>query len=276
MRLATPSLLLAAALASIYLSSYSTGLAGRGDDGTSSGLAGTACGTCHNGGDYATATALELLDGEGEAVSTYRPGETYTMRVTIATASATAPGGYGLQVLAVDADVTQAGAFGDPPVDTKVTSLRGRSYFEHRRRLAASASVQEIAWTAPAAGTGAVTVYAVGNAVNGNGGTSGDEVDEAIVTFAEEGASATTVERRWPGDVRAYAQTGGRVRVLREGPATERYTFAIYGLGGGVVASWRVLAQAPQTVTGLAPGLYVVRVVDGGGAVASRMVAVVQ
>ena len=269
MRLPTFSLALAAGAACLYLSSYSSGPAANNNDATSSGLRGSSCGSCHRGGNYGTATTLELLDGTGAAVDAYRPGETYTMRVSIGTSSA--PGGFGFHVLAVDADVQQAGTYGTPPTDTRLSELSGRTYFEQRRRL--TDATHEIAWTAPAAGTGEVTVYAVGNAVNGNSGTSGDEPDEAIVTFAEAGASA--VQRTaWPAGLRAFSPEAGTLKLLPDVAAADNYRVDVVSASGQAVASGRVLAQAPLSFPGLAAGLYVVRLTDGRGAVASRAVPV--
>ena len=272
MALRTTALALAAVTAALYLSSYSSGPAGsNGVDATSSGFGRQACGSCHRGGDYGTATALQLLDEAGEAVDAYRPGQTYTVRLDIGTS--TAPGGYGFQVLALlEAARTQAGTFGEAPANTSVTELGGRSYFEHRRRL--SAATHEIEWTAPEAGSGAVVVYAVGNAVNGTGGTSGDEVDEAVVTFPEAAASALA-EMSWPAALRHANPAPGELRLWSTHGATAGEV-TVASIGGRTYARSVLAKAAPLTVRGLPPGLYAVRLRDGEGRVATRLLPVLR
>ena len=271
MRLRPLSLTFAALAAALYLSSYSTGPAARGTDATSSGFGRQACGSCHRGGSFGTNTTVALFDADGARVEAYAPGQTYTLRIDIATE--VAPGGYGFQVLAVDAAGGSAGAYGDAPADTRTSALGGRTYFEHRRPLASAA--HEIAWTAPPAGAGTVTVYGVGNAINRNGGTSGDEVDEAVVSFAEAGASAVA-ESAWPTDVNASAPGGGTLVVAPPRDPGETYAVGLFALDGRAVASRRVLAQAPLAYGALAPGVYVLRLTDAGGATATRLVPVLR
>ena len=271
MRLRTPALALAAAAALLYLSSYSSGPARNNVDTTSSGFGGSACGSCHRGGNYATATTLRLLDAAGEAVEAYRPGETYTLRLDIGATGA--PGGYGFQLLAIrEADRAQAGAFGEAPANTQLSTLGGRSYFEHRRRLAEA--THEIAWTAPEAGTGPVVVYAVGNAVNGNGGTSGDDVDEAVVTFPEATSSPAT-PTAWPRTLRWSSPAAGALRLWTTDAAV-RGEVSVATMDGRTVAQ-SVLANAlPVVVRDLAPGLYAVRLTDAEGRVAARVLPVLR
>ena len=268
MRLRPLSLALAAGSALLYLSSYSTGPAARGVDATPSGL-GRTCAGCHSGGNFGTNTSITLLDADGGRVGAYVPGETYTLRINIATAND--PGGYGFQILAVDSENVQAGVYGQPPADTRTPELTGRTYFEHRRRL--TSSTHEIAWIAPPAGTGTVTFYGVGNAVDGTGGTGGDETDEAIVRVGEQGASATA-ELAWPAAVRVLSPGAGRLEVLPKGADRAAYTVQLVGMDGRGVASRRVLAQAPLAYGGLVPGIYVLRLTDASGAVATRLVPV--
>lgn len=258
-------------LSSFYLSSYSSGLAANGNDGTSSGAPNSiACASCHRGGAFGTATSATLLGADGVPVEAYVPGQTYTLKIDIATA--TTPGGYGFQALVVDATRAQAGTFGAAPANTRVTELNDRSYFEHSRRLASG--TQEIAWTAPASGTGSVTLYAVGNAVNGNGGTSGDLPDEAIVTF-REGTASSTAESAWPAQFSVRTPGRGVVEIIAtdDGPA-ETYTVELYDLSGRRQATG-VLAKADEVTFGnLTAGIHVVMVKTGAGRVAGRTVTV--
>ena len=120
-----------------------------------------------------------------------------------------------------------------------------------------------------------MTVYAVGNAVNGNGGQSGDEPNEATVTFAEASASAL-LALAWPQALRLSSARAGTIRLLPDTADAEEYSVDVVGIDGRAVAPRRVLAKAPLSFRGLAPGVYVVRVTDARGAVAARMVPVLR
>lgn len=170
----------AAVLAATVFSSYSSGVSSQ-FDGTGSPFANTVCGNCHNGGPYATEATLQLRDLSGAPVTSYLPGETY--RLHIGRRVATAAAAMGVQAVVLDGANEQAGAFGAAPDGTRVLERQGRSYLDHQRRLLDSVVV--IDWTAPAAGTGPVDVYAVVNSVNANRGTSGDSADEVQLTIAE-------------------------------------------------------------------------------------------
>ena len=179
------------ALATAFvLTSYSSGITSTGD-ATGSPLSNRNCAGCHSGGTFGTDTQVRLLDANGAAVASYVPGETYRLQVEIATT--TAPGGYGMQAVVLDARDAQAGAFGTPPSGLRVSARGGVDYVDHTRRL--PDAVHEIEWRAPAAGTGTVSVYAVGNAVNGNGGTSGDQPDTGSLTVQEAAAPPTYTQR---------------------------------------------------------------------------------
>lgn len=173
-----------AAVSAVALTAYSSGPTDRvGDVSGSPFAAANACANCHNGGSLTPETTLELVGADGTSRDAYVPGATYTLRVAVT--GADEAGGYGFQAVVLDGADVQAGVFGDDAPDgTRVAPLARRSYFEHSRRR--EDSTAEISWTAPAAGTGDVTVYAAGNAVNGNGNISGDNVDLAAVTFAED------------------------------------------------------------------------------------------
>ena len=156
----------------------------RGDDRTGSPFttSNTTCAGCHNTGSFNPGITIELLDGE-EAVTEYVGGQTYTLRILIE-ANAGSPSGYGSQsVVLADSDDSNAGTFGDPGADRRVEDVNGRMYFEHT--MLNSSNEFSIDWTAPEAGTGAVTVYAGGVAANGNNTTAGDNAAMGTLTLSE-------------------------------------------------------------------------------------------
>ena len=220
MRLSPLGIAAAVTLAAFGMA-YSSGPSRSAGDRTGSPLNTTQqkCGTCHSGGNFNPETTIALFR-DGERVFDYAPGATHTLRVSVAADNS--PAGYGYQVVALTPDLENAGSYGTAPDDFRVADIAGRSYLEHRR-LQAADSV-EVEWVAPDAGTGDVTIYAAGNAVNGANGSAGDNVDEDVLTLPEAQSSSTRAAldaSLWrvatPGDgavvVRAEAAFGAQAEV---------------------------------------------------------------
>lgn len=140
--------------------------------------------SCHGGGNFNTDVAIQLLDENSDTITEYTPATTYTLRISIA---ATGAEGFGFQAVALTESNAGAGEFGDPAEGTQVVTISNRDYFEHSSR--SSASSFEIDWTAPDAGSGAITFYTAGNAVNGDFEFTGDDPDTSSLTIAEGLAS---------------------------------------------------------------------------------------
>lgn len=171
------SLLLSGAI--IFLGSSSGPGAVQGQDRTGGPLSNGFCGNCHAAGAFNPAIDLKIFK-DGDAVTGYLPGETYTMRVTIeADAGAQV---YGFQAVALSGtDNDQAGSWTEA-TGTQVTSLNGRDYIEHNQR--SESNVFEVEWTAPANGVGNISFYSAGIAANnasGSGGDGADFLESAVV-----------------------------------------------------------------------------------------------
>lgn len=149
-------------------------------DRTGSPLSPGYCNACHSGGSFGTDVSLLLVDANNDTVGEYIPANSYTLKVSIAASGAE---GYGFQTVPLTSGNIGAGTFGTPAAGTQITSIGPAAYFEHSSR--SGAGNFEIEWTAPEAGTGAVTFYAAGNAVNANFGPSGDNADTTSMIIAE-------------------------------------------------------------------------------------------
>jgi Secretion system C-terminal sorting domain len=154
------------------------------------------CGSCHTGGTYNPTATIQLLDANNTPVTKYNAGVTYTVRFTI-TAGAGTPAGYGFQMIDIrNADSTNFKGFvqGAQPAGTQIGILtNGRMYAEQTARSATN--VFNLKWKAATAGKGAITFYAVGNAVNSNSGTGGDSPTASIkATFAEQPTGLNELE----------------------------------------------------------------------------------
>jgi len=168
--------------------------ASQGRDRSGSPLASGFCGNCHLGGDFGTEVAVRLLQGDQE-VNTYTPGGIYTFQVQIS-ASGDAQK-FGFQAVALNNENhINAGAFGENPANTQLTTLDERVYFEHANKL--DTNVFSIQWTAPSEGSGPVRFYAAGIAANNAGGSLGDDADQldAPLTIAEGTVSSLSAFNR--------------------------------------------------------------------------------
>ncbi|MEZ4920519.1 MAG: choice-of-anchor V domain-containing protein [Saprospiraceae bacterium] len=145
-----------------------------GDETSPSGLKRT-CGYCHASTQIFSDMEITILDSMGNAISEYIPESQYTARVRV-NATGNGIAGYGFQMIALrDSGYVDLDGFTDMnPNNYKIatTNSNGRTYAEHDNISSVDSFL--VKWTAPPAGTGNITFYASGNAVNGNGQSSGD------------------------------------------------------------------------------------------------------
>ncbi len=175
----------------LLLVGYSAGPAAEQGQGYigAPGELGVSCGTCHgNPGSYGIVTVDIQAFNNGNPVNTYLPGLSYDIVVTVNN-TASNPAGFGFQAVALDGNNDNAGSFSDPGTNVHIVNLSGRDYAEHDG-MSASRSFS-FKWNAPAPSVGTVNFYAAGNAVNGNGATSGDSgtgTTPGRLSLAPEGA----------------------------------------------------------------------------------------
>jgi len=158
---------------------------------TAPGESGQTCGTigCHFGNTYETDIQLQLTNASGDIVSQYKPGEDYTVSINIGHIGN--PGGYGFQIVSLrDSDDTGINNFFGLPAQTQELMSSNRQYVEQSDVL--SSDQINIMWTAPEDGTGDITFYAAGNAVNGTGSSGGDTGDTTRVTITEDMTSSVS------------------------------------------------------------------------------------
>ena len=153
------------------------------------------CVTCHNNNaDIQMTLDIEVLNGDGNAVTEYEPGQTYRVRVSNVVAQGD-PAGFGFQLLCLEAPLDQDGAdaasFENPADNVKIAiaSSNGRQYAEHNGE--SETNTFEVDWVAPESGTGTVTFYSCGNAVNDNNMNSGDGAACNTLELAEADPSST-------------------------------------------------------------------------------------
>ncbi len=145
------------------------------------------CQTCHSTSSEVTTTmSLSIENDSGDEVSMYIPGQVY--RVRISHAAAGSPSEYGFQMVAlIDSDESDVAGFSNPSANTQIALANSRQYIEQNGP--STESIFEADWTAPAQGSGNVTFYFSGNAVDGNNMNSGDGADTGFTTVEESTTS---------------------------------------------------------------------------------------
>lgn len=237
---------------------------------------GTVCSSCHNGGNYGASVNVRLKDKvSGETVTEYTPNETYDVEVIVGTT--TAPGGYGFQVIALkDTDNSSVSTWANNVTpNTKFKTIGSRQYFEQANVLPDSIMVSE--WTAPAAGTGSVTFYAAGNAVNGTGTSANDQAVTNEFTFTESTTSTSSLTKM---GIRMNTFPNPTIDVLNlslEMNASKELTINIYNTEGKRMETQNVVTQRGDNqfrfdVASYNSGLYFLEVADGTNQTAIRFV----
>lgn len=193
-RTSTISLLFLGAVLYFLFASNSNGRATQANTGNTGAPGETAiCSSCHSGGNFGpvSVTIQAFEAGTNNAVSSYSPGQTYDMRVTVQ-AGMGSPAGYGFQMTCLTLGAnTPLGGYSNLASNVKqklvtVGTYAGRTYVEHNG--VTSNNQFNLSWTAPAAGTGTVRFYAAGNCVNLSGNTSGDLANSTNFTLNEAAA----------------------------------------------------------------------------------------
>jgi len=151
------------------------------------------CVNCHNNNAaIQTSLEIEVLEGDN-AITEYEPGQTYRVKVSHVIAQGD-PQGYGFQILCLKApegtDGEDVAGFSNPADNVKIAiaSSNGRQYAEQDGE--SETSTFEMDWTAPESGSGAVTFYSCGNAVNSDNMNTGDAAACQTLQLGEKDPSS--------------------------------------------------------------------------------------
>jgi hypothetical protein len=181
-------------LGGFFLASSSGGRASVANEGNTgapgdNAPAGRVCATCHSGAGIQVALDIDVADLDGNAVTSYVPGQVYRVKVMVNTVAGN-PLAYGFQLVAEANETKQStNSFQNPSTNAKLASLiNGRQYAEHKNP--SNTNEFTVEWTAPAAGTGDVIFYSAGNGVNLNGSITGDGASQTSFTLTEEAGSS--------------------------------------------------------------------------------------
>lgn len=233
-------------------------------DRTGSPLSPGFCNECHSGGSFSTQVSLLLIDANADTVAEYIPADTYTLKVSIASSGAQ---GFGFQAVPLTSDNQGAGAFGTPAAGTQITSIGPAAYFEHSTR--SMTPNFEIQWTAPEAGTGPVTFFAAGNAVNANFNVSGDDADTTALTIVESSSTGLRDQLAVSLQLEVFPSPAQIEIVTRWSTEAQAERISINDLTGKTYYAERI--KSPSTsalnipVDNLPSGIYFVRLLTDQG-----------
>ena len=194
MKIRIISVLLGAMGILLCLQSASGGRAANNEmDRTSSpGSMGSCGGYCHGSAGLYPNTQLNVVvkDAKGAVVNTYVPGQVYTLEFDVV--SDGSPFGYGMQAVILDSlDMNTGDMLSVSTSETQLTTIsNGREFIEHQG-ISSTGSFRTT-WMAPVVGTGTVTLYGVGMAVNGSGSTQGDDFAQATPVVLSESITNNT------------------------------------------------------------------------------------
>lgn len=180
--------------AAISLMSNAGGRATKGnEDATGSPLSNRTCAAagCHSSNSFSVNLNLVVKDPDGNSVEKYKPGITYD--VTLTNIASGSPSGYGFQMVSLLSDNTGINEWTTLDNLSQTATIGSRTYVEHTS--VNPSNTVNLKWTAPMEGSGDVTFYAVGNAVNGNGNTSGDGVGTTSFSITEDLTSSINETR---------------------------------------------------------------------------------
>lgn len=187
------SLIASATLLLLLFQSVSSGRAASGgqDRTGSPGSLSSTCVACHSSvGSFTNPLlGISVKDVSGNAVSSYIAGDTYTLEFQVTTNGN--PSGYAMQAVILDGSNSNIGDLSNvTTANTQLATIaNGREFIEHAGR--SSSGFFSCSWTAPIVGTGTISVYGIGMAVNG-GSTSGDNTSPtAQLDLAEDVSTAT-------------------------------------------------------------------------------------
>lgn len=250
----------------VILASSSNGRATAANQGNTGGPGETTtCSSCHSGGSFGTASVLIQLFASGttNTVTSYVPGTTYDLRVTVNHTSGT-PTGHGFQLTAFKNTSTPLGdTYSNLGANVKKKTVttgtyNGRTYCEHQGVLASN--VFNMSWTAPAASTGTVVFYAAGVCANKNNSDNGDKA----------GNSSLSITEAIP-----LSATGTTTNVNCNGGSTGAVTLTVTGGSSPYTYAWSNGATT-QNLSNVAAGTYTVTVTDAASSTATATFTLTQ
>ncbi|MEI8279066.1 MAG: T9SS type A sorting domain-containing protein [Bacteroidota bacterium] len=281
--------LLFTAVAGLGYVTFSSSASGAGNNsgydctGAETGLGnGVGCGHgCHNSSATAGITVALELDSAGTPVTQYVGGMTYTIKITGTNTTANSLPKFGFQVAVINGTSAQttptnAGTFQTVSNPMRNTAAQAGNFVtnlvEQKTAIAATTGtggsgttyVESFSWTAPAAGSGSISIWGVLNAVDGFGTNSGDFWNSNNITITEETAGTSCATVTGLSASATGSTTGNATWTFPTGVTACEWAI---NTTGTAPSAGPVTTTASHSFTGLTPStLYHVFVRDSCGA----------
>jgi hypothetical protein len=172
------------ALGFLLLNSSNGAGASQNADRTGGPVSNGNCNGCHSGGVVTPTVTVALFDGL-LPVSSYTPGKSYTLRISVIGLGYLR---YGFQTVALASGNVNAGTITAGSSGTRAVTLNSRIYGEHTSPSATG--IFDLNWKAPAAGTGSVNFYTAGLGAANPTGDNGDKASNNTLTVTEAAGTA--------------------------------------------------------------------------------------
>lgn len=255
--------IVALSLSSLSVTSNPTGAPAGVANDPSSGSA--TCTNCH-GGTATNATAAQASITSTIPAAGYTPGTTYTITATV---NFTGRSTFGFEVSPQNAAGTKLGTLINTSSQTKLVG--SNKYITHTQAGNSGTNTKSwtFDWTAPAAGTGAVTFYGAFMAANGNGTSSGDIVYRTSYAVSEAVASGVN-ELQANTNALTVINLKNALQISYTAQSAASANVELYNLNGTLVSSTSFEQQNAGNVDlnvdvkdGLNTGIYIVKVQQG-------------
>jgi hypothetical protein len=263
-------LILCAGTLLFWSNSGGAAASGNGNRTGSPGSTGT-CATCHSGGSFAPVTTVDITDSQGNSVTTVMADSIYDISVSISATGT--PSGYGFQAIIVDdADNESVGSLRTAGSGVQFTSISGTNNEVAEHSSTSANGTFTFSWQAPTTGSASFTIYAFGNAVNGNSGGTGDAASGDNITL-DFVAQTSSVESSLADEVELNLFPNPVVNQLNVKMTAENYadySLRIFAANGQEIRSQQLQAvggeqQIQLDVTDLSVGAYRVVLQDEEG-----------
>ena len=199
------------------------------------------CSSCHGGVAVNSGPATRTLLLDGAPATSYVPGRTYAMSLTVSRATRIK---YGFSLKVEDAQGNDAGTLISTTNRTDLSSGYLGQTSSGNLATTSGTITWNFQWIAPAAGTGPVTFYYSSNAANNNGSTNGDEIytnqlalTEAVPSYTLSGVLKYDNTQATPvvgSSVSLRSSTGALLQSTTTN-STGAYSFANLGPGSYTV-----------------------------------------
>jgi len=157
---------------------------GPGADRTNAPGSSGNCSACHGGtANLGGDIAITVIDkSTASAATQYTPGKTYTIGIKMGGTSIKK----GFQATVINSSNAGIGTMSGNSTGTSIYTSGNRSICGHNTP---GLGVWYVDWTAPAAASGTVTIYASGVVSNANGSDNGDQVVKTSLSFPAAASS---------------------------------------------------------------------------------------